>query len=97
MTKNKGNSRLQPGYTPSESLAGKRSRKAKGIPSPSPPPPRQRLYDLKAAAGYLGRSVWGVRELVWSGQIPVVKSGRKLYLDICDMERWIERNKERWI
>ena len=93
MTRNKGNSRLQPGYTPSESLAGKRSRKAKGIPSP----PAQRLFDLKAAAGYLGRSVWGVRELVWRGEIPVVKSGRKLYVDLLDMERWIERNKATWI
>jgi len=76
-----------------ETIVNKGSRKAQRIPSP----PAQRLFDLKAAAGYLGRSVWGVRELVWSGQIPVVKSGRKLYLDICDMERWIERNKETWI
>jgi hypothetical protein len=31
----------------------------------------QRLYDLKDAAEYLGRTVWGVRNLVWAGELPV--------------------------
>lgn len=56
--------------------------------------PSQRLYDLRAAATYLGRkSIRGVRELVWSGQIPVVVSGRKQYIDVQDMDRFIEANK----
>ncbi len=60
-------------------------------------PPRQRLYDMKAAAFYLGRTVWGVRELVWAGELPVIRSGRggKQYIDVCDMDTWIEKNKAR--
>ena len=57
--------------------------------------PAQRLYDLKAAALYLGRPVWGVRELIWSGELPVIKSGRggKQYIDVLDMDAFIDRNK----
>ena len=57
-------------------------------------PCAQRLFDLKSAAAYLGRPVWGVRTLVWNGELPVVRSGRKMYLDIEDMNRYIERQKE---
>lgn len=65
--------------------------KAQGIHNPV----RKRLFTLKEAADYLGRSVWGVRELVWSQVIPVVKQGgcRKMYLDINDLDAFIEKNK----
>lgn len=55
----------------------------------------KRLYTLKEAAEYLGRSVWGVRDLIWSQAIPVVKQNgcRKMYLDISDMNVFIEKNK----
>jgi excisionase family DNA binding protein len=58
-------------------------------------PPCKRLFTLKEASEYLGRSVWGVRELVWSQVIPVVKQGgcRKMYLDINDLDAFIEKNK----
>lgn len=56
-------------------------------------PPAKRLYDLKAAAEYLGRPVWGVRELIWAGKMPVVRDGKKQYVDLFDMDRYIERNK----
>ncbi len=55
--------------------------------------PTRRLYALKEAAQYLGRPVWGVRELIWSGQLPVVRSGRKQYVDMRDMDSFIEKNK----
>lgn len=55
--------------------------------------PPQRLYDLKAAATYLGRTVWGVRELIWAGQLPVVRSGKKIFIDIIDLDAYIEKNK----
>jgi excisionase family DNA binding protein len=67
----------------------KGSLKAQRIASP----PCQRLYDLKSAAKYLGRSVWSVREMIWRGELPVVRSGRKQYLDLFDMDAWVERNK----
>ena len=37
------------------------------------PPASKRLYTLKEGAAYLGRSEWGMRELIWAGVIPVVK------------------------
>jgi len=55
--------------------------------------PVQRLYDLKQAAQYLGRPVWGVRELIWSGKLPVIQDGRKMYVDLYDMNRYIELEK----
>ena len=55
----------------------------------------KRLYTLKEAAEYLGRSVWGMRELIWAKSIPVVKQHecRKIYLDINDLDAFIEKNK----
>ena len=56
----------------------------------------KRLFTIKEAAVYLGRSVWSIRDLIWSGIIPVVKvsGGRKIYLDIVDLEEFINKNKE---
>jgi excisionase family DNA binding protein len=55
----------------------------------------KRLYTLKEAALYLGRSVWGIRELVWAGKIPVVRGEgcRKIFLDIEDLNDFISRHK----
>ena len=57
-------------------------------------PLHKRLYDLKEASIYLGRPIFSVRGLIWKGALPVIKDGRKLYLDIVDMDTYIERNKE---
>ena len=76
-----------------ETHINKGPRRAQGISNP----PRQRLYDLKSAAEYLGRTVWGVRELVWKGALPVVKDGRKQYIDLYDLDRFIEQNKTTFI
>jgi len=58
-------------------------------------PMSKRLYTLKEAAEYLGRSEWGMRELIWAGSIPVVRTegGRKIFLDIEDLNDFINRNK----
>ncbi|MBN1547537.1 MAG: helix-turn-helix domain-containing protein [Syntrophaceae bacterium] len=58
-------------------------------------PPQKRLFTLKEGAEYLGRSVWGMRELIWAGKIPVVKdpNGRKIFVDLEDLESYINRNK----
>lgn len=53
----------------------------------------KRLYTLKEAACYLGRTDWGMRELIWARRIPVVREGRKIYLDICDLEEYVKNNK----
>lgn len=58
-------------------------------------PPAKRLYDLKEAALYLGRPIFSVRVLIWNGELPFIKNGRKYYVDICDMDTYIETKKER--
>jgi hypothetical protein len=58
-------------------------------------PMSKRLFTLREAAKYLGRGIWGVRELVWGRKIPVVISegGRKWFFDIQDLDDFIQRSK----
>lgn len=58
-------------------------------------PLAKRLYTLKESAVYLGRSEWGMRELVWKQALPVVKEegARKIFIDINDLENFVNRNK----
>lgn len=53
----------------------------------------KRLYTILEASTYLGRSVWSVRELIWKGELPSVKVGRRVHLDIYDLDAFIEKNK----
>jgi len=50
---------------------------------------------LKEAAVVLGVSVATVRRLAWSGTLPTVRLTRRLQVDIHDLDRLIERTKER--
>ena len=54
-----------------------------------------RLLPLKKAAEALGLTEWAMRERIWAGDIPVVRfpGGRKMYIDVRDIEKFIERNK----
>ena len=54
-----------------------------------------RLLPLKKAAEYLGLTVWAMRERIWAGDIPVLQfpGGRKMYVDIQDIEEFIQKNK----
>ena len=54
----------------------------------------KRLYTLAEAGKYLGRSEYSVRTLIWSGFLPVVKHGKKQWVDVQDMNSYIEKNKE---
>jgi excisionase family DNA binding protein len=61
----------------------------------------QRLMGANEAAKYLGLSYWMLRELIWSGAIPLVrlpnKTGgrlRRILVDKGDLDRLIERSKE---
>jgi excisionase family DNA binding protein len=63
-------------------------------------PPRglsKRLYNIKEGAVYLGRTVWAVREMLWAGKMPYVKDGKRILLDIQDMNEWIDKSKTRSI
>jgi len=53
----------------------------------------KRLFSLKESATYLGRGLHGVRDMVWRGEIPIVRTGRKMFIDIKDLEDYVSKNK----
>ena len=54
----------------------------------------QRLLTVEQAAKYLGRSKGSVQHMVASGVVPTVRSDRRVFLDVVDLDAWIERHKE---
>jgi excisionase family DNA binding protein len=77
-------------------LINQQDRKAQRIDNPSCVLSK-RLFDIKESAVYLGRSVWAVREMLWAGKMPYVKDGKRILLDIQDMNVWIDKSKTRSI
>ena len=55
--------------------------------------PRKRLYSIPEAAIYLGRSPWAVRSMIWAGKLPAVKDGKRILVDVYDLDRWVEANR----
>jgi excisionase family DNA binding protein len=53
----------------------------------------QRLLTIDQAAVYIGRTKEAVQYLVAAGKLPVVRSDRRVFLDLHDLERWIEDHK----
>jgi hypothetical protein len=76
-----------------EKKGGEPSKKAVRDNPMAPNQSGKRLYSLKEAARFLGRSEWGMRELIWAKKIPVVREVRKIYLDVNDLNEYINRNK----
>lgn len=70
--------------------------KTHGISNPKRELLKKRLLTIKEAGIYLGRSEWSVRELIWAGSLPSVKVGRRIHLDIYDLDKWIEAHKTRY-
>lgn len=54
----------------------------------------KRLYSVDEAATYLGRSSWSIRRLIWNGDLPQVRAGGRVHVDVRDMEAFIEKHKE---
>ena len=56
-----------------------------------------RLLDLKAAEIYSGISVWTLRDLIASGDLPAVRPPRlrRVWIDRADLDRAIADWKER--
>lgn len=69
---------------------------AHGIYSPRKEPLKKRLLTIPEASFYLGRSVPSLRELIWAGSLPIVKVGKRIHLDIYDLDKWIEQHKIRY-
>lgn len=54
----------------------------------------QRLLPIDRAAIYIGRTKEAVQYLVAAGKLPTVRSDRRVFLDIRDLDQWIEEHKE---
>jgi len=61
-----------------------------------PKGPAKRLYNVKEAAFYLGRTVDALREMVWAGKVPFFRDGKRVLLDVRDLDEFIECNKQRF-
>ncbi len=53
-----------------------------------------RLLTVEQAATYLGRSKASVQHMVSAGRLPIVRADRRVFLDVRDLDTWIEQNKE---
>ena len=54
---------------------------------------QKRLLCVEEAAEYLGRTKEAVQHMIAAGKLPTVKSDRRVFLDVRDLDQWIERAK----
>jgi excisionase family DNA binding protein len=57
-------------------------------------PALTRLLTVEQAASYLGRTKASVQHMVSAGRLPIVRSDRRVFLDVRDLDTWIEQNKQ---
>jgi excisionase family DNA binding protein len=57
-------------------------------------PISKRLFSVREAGRYLGRSPWAIRHLIWEGHLPQVRQGRRVMVDVVDMDQFIAKNKK---
>ena len=69
-------------------------RRRKDPPKPLLP---RRLCSLADAARYLAVSDWTVRQMVWRGDLPHVRLGKRILIDSRDLDGWIDREKVRGV
>jgi len=81
------------GTEQNKTVINQRVKNTQGITYPLP----KRLYTLEEAATYLGRTVWAMRGLVWKGSIPIVREGKRIFLDIADLDKYVVRNKTTYL
>ena len=75
------------------SIKNQELRKAQGICNPL----SKRLYTLPEAAHYLGRTLWSMRELIWKGSIPIVREGKRIFIDINDLHVYVTKHKTTYV
>ena len=66
------------------------SKKNTSVPAVIPEP---LLLDIHGAARALSATPWAVRSLLWDGQIPFIKIGRRFLVDPADLREYIAREK----
>ena len=55
----------------------------------------KRLFTLNEAGAYIGLSHWRVRSLIYSGQLAYVRLGRRILIDLKDLDALIDSRKQR--
>jgi hypothetical protein len=55
--------------------------------------PVKRLYSIKELVDRIGATEWFWRSQIWDGQLPCVQVGRKMFVDINDIEAFINKHK----
>jgi excisionase family DNA binding protein len=60
-------------------------------------PVKPRLLSVDQAAVYLGRTREAVQHMIASSKLPTVRSDRRVFIDVKDLDAWIEDNKQRGI
>jgi excisionase family DNA binding protein len=56
-------------------------------------PLARRMLSIEEASKYLALSTWTVRRMIWTGHLPHVRRGRRILLDLRDLDTWIDREK----
>lgn len=56
--------------------------------------PTPRLLNVRAAAAYLGCTIWFVRTLGWNDTVRVLKMGNRWLFDKSDLDAYVERLKK---
>ena len=56
--------------------------------------PRKRLLSLKDLVQEFGVSMWFWRTQIWDGKLPFVQVGRKILVDVQDVEKFINSEKQ---
>jgi excisionase family DNA binding protein len=54
---------------------------------------KPRLLSVEQASVYLGRSKEAVEHMIAAGKLPVVRADRRVFLDVKDLDRFIDENK----
>ena len=67
----------------------------KGLAVVKPDDLSPRCLTIQAAAEYLSVAVWAVREMIWRGELPFVKVGKRFVIDRSDLDAWIDGRKQR--
>jgi hypothetical protein len=55
--------------------------------------PIKRLYSIKELVTEIGATEWFWRSQIWDGQLPCVQVGRKIFVDVQDIENFINNHK----
>jgi excisionase family DNA binding protein len=55
--------------------------------------PAPRGLGISASARYMGATDWFVRSLCWEGKIKFARLGKRLILDKCDLDAFLDAQK----